>query len=101
MYAAGTPYKDRGQMLSFTKMAKGGVITEKIFGIGASTGQGYMFGEAGPETVTPGIGGTVNNGGGSTFNITINASNVGDIERQLKPAILKMLKESTARAGIV
>jgi hypothetical protein len=60
-----------------------------------------MFGEAGPETVTPGIGGTVNNRGGSTFNITINASNVGDIERQLKPAILKMLKESTARAGII
>ena len=101
MYRDGTPYKDRGQMLSFTKMAKGGVITEKIFGIGASTGQGYMFGEAGPETVTPGIGGTVNNGGGSTFNITINASNVGDIERQLKPAILRMLKESTARAGII
>jgi hypothetical protein len=35
------------------------------------------------------------------FNITINAQNVGDIERQLKPAILKMLKESTSRAGIV
>ena len=100
MYAAGTPYKDRGQMLSFTKMAKGGIIGEKIFGIGES-GRQYMFGEAGPETVTPGIGGTVNNGGGSTFNITINASNVGDIERQLKPAILRMLKESTARAGII
>jgi hypothetical protein len=101
MYASGTPYKDRGPMLSFTKMARGGIISEKIFGIGASTGKGYMFGEAGPETVTPGIGGTVNNRGGSTFNITINASNVGDIERQLKPAILKMLKESTARAGII
>ena len=100
MYRDGTPYKDRGQMLSFTKMAKGGIIGEKIFGIGES-GRQYMFGEAGPETVTPGIGGTVNNGGGSTFNITINASNVGDIERQLKPAILRMLKESTARAGII
>ena len=101
MYSAGTPYKDRGPMLSFTKMARGGIIGEKIFGIGES-GQQYMFGESGPETVTPGVGGTVNNrGGGSTFNITINASNVGDIERQLKPAILKMLKESTSRAGIV
>ena len=100
MYSAGTPYKDRGPMLSFTKMARGGIIGEKIFGIGES-GQQYMFGESGPETVTPGVGGTVNNRGGSTFNITINASNVGDIERQLKPAILKMLKESTARAGIV
>ena len=82
------------------RMARGGIIGEKIFGIGES-GQQYMFGESGPETVTPGVGGTVNNGGGSTFNITINASNTGDIERQLKPAILRMLKESTARAGIV
>ena len=93
-------YTDRGVVKSISKMARGGIIGEKIFGIGES-GQQYMFGESGPETVTPGVGGTVNNRGGSTFNITINASDVGDIERQLKPAILKMLKESTSRAGIV
>jgi hypothetical protein len=99
MRARGELYRGKS-ILSITKMAKGGIIGEKIFGIGES-GQQYMFGESGPETVTPGVGGTVNNGGGSTFNITINASNTGDIERQLKPAILRMLKESTARAGIV
>ena len=100
-YASG--HQVHGQtMLSFglTKMAKGGIIGEKIFGIGES-GRQYMFGEAGPETVTPGVGTTNNNGGATTFNITINAQGIGDIERQLKPAILKMLKESTSRAGIV
>jgi tape measure domain-containing protein len=33
--------------------AKGGVITEKIFGIGMSTGTAYTLGEKGPELVTP------------------------------------------------
>jgi len=88
-------------ILSFRKMASGGLITEPILGIGQNTGKGYMMGEAGPERITPGAGQAPNSGGGNTFNITINANNMGDIERQLKPAILKMLKESTSRAGIV
>jgi hypothetical protein len=99
LYAAGGQYKGKS-ILSITKMAKGGVINEPIFGIGQNTGQGYLMGESGPETITPGVG-TTNNGGATTFNITINAQGIGDIERQLKPAILRMLKESTARAGIV
>lgn len=44
-----------GSALSFLnplKMAKGGMITEPIFGIGAS-GRSYMMGEAGPEAVIP------------------------------------------------
>ena len=99
LYAKGGQYKGKS-ILSITKMAKGGVINEPIFGIGQNTGQGYLMGESGPETITPGVG-TTNNGGDTTFNITINAQGIGDIERQLKPAILRMLKESTARAGIV
>lgn len=87
-------------ILSIQKMAAGGLITEPIFGIGQNTGKGYLMGEAGPERITPGTG-PANGGAQPVFNITINAQNVGDIERQLKPVILKMLKESTSRAGIV
>jgi SLT domain-containing protein len=46
-----------GQMGSGHGYALGGVITEPIWGIGRS-GQRYTFGERGPETVTPGTGGT-------------------------------------------
>jgi len=98
MRAKGEQYRGKS-ILSIMKMAKGGIINEPIFGVGQNSGRGYLMGEKGPETVTPGVG--TSPGGGNTFNITINASNVGDIERQLKPAILKMLKESTSRAGIV
>lgn len=38
--------------------ARGGVITEPITGVGLRSGRRYMFGERGPETVTPGRGGT-------------------------------------------
>jgi hypothetical protein len=37
-------------------MANGGVIGEPVFGVGRS-GRSYSFGEQGPETVTPGVGG--------------------------------------------
>ncbi len=87
-------------ILSIQKMAAGGLITEPILGIGQNTGKGYLMGEAGPERITPGTG-PANGGAQPVFNITINATNIGDVERQLKPAILKMLKESTSRAGIV
>ena len=99
MRSKGKAYQGK-QILSIIKMAKGGIINEPIFGIGQNTGKGYLMGEKGPETVTPGAG-TSPVGTSPIFNITINASGIGDIERQLKPAILKMLKESTSRAGIV
>lgn len=82
------------------QFAKGGIINEPILGLGQRTGSTYLMGEKGPETVTPGVN-TSGSGGGNTFNITIHASNVGDVERQLKPTILRLLKESTSRAGIV
>ncbi len=34
----------------------GGIISEPIVGVGLRSGRGYTFGEAGPETVTPGAG---------------------------------------------
>lgn len=37
--------------------ANGGVIMEPVAGVGLRSGAGYMFGEKGPETVTPGLGG--------------------------------------------
>lgn len=49
-------------------MAGGGVISEPVLGIGANSHTGYLLGEAGPETVTPG-------GGGAT-NVTVNISAV-------------------------
>jgi len=93
-------YKEKYKGATLIKMAKGGIINEPILGLGQRTGNQYLMGENGPETITPGSNTSVANGG-NTFNITINASGVGDVERQLKPVILRMLKESTARAGIV
>lgn len=93
-------YYEKTKGAKLRKLARGGIINEPILGLGQRTGNQYLMGENGPETITPGANTSIANGG-STFNITINASGVGDIERQLKPAILRMLKESTARAGIV
>lgn len=45
-------------------MAGGGVIGEPVLGVGLRSGSSYSFGERGPETVTPGV-------GGNTFNITM------------------------------
>jgi hypothetical protein len=94
-------YKSRPNQVSLYKMARGGIINEPILGFGQETGRHYLMGEAGPETITPGANTKPGISGGNTFNITINAKDVGDIERQLKPTILRILKESTSRAGIV
>jgi hypothetical protein len=39
-------------------MANGGVIGEPVAGVGLNSGKSYSFGENGPETVTPGVGGS-------------------------------------------
>lgn len=36
----------------------GGVIGERVMGVGMSSGRSYQFGENGPETVVPGVGGS-------------------------------------------
>jgi hypothetical protein len=46
--------------------ANGGVINEPIWGVGKS-GRRYTFGERGPETVTPGVGGP----GGFQFTVNV------------------------------
>jgi hypothetical protein len=91
----------QGNILSIQKMAKGGILNEPVLGFGQKTGKGYLMGESGPEAVVPLNGKDGSSGGGNTFNITINASNIQDVERKLKPTILRILKESTSRAGIV
>jgi phage-related protein len=56
----------------------GGIINERIHGIGMSTGQSYVFGERGREIVLPEMGGRA--GGqalGATYNITIQAGVIG------------------------
>jgi SLT domain-containing protein len=71
--------------------AAGGVITEPIWGIGAS-GRSYSFGERGPETVTPGTG-----RGGVTYNVTINVppgANAAQIGRSYVHAIREYERSS-------
>jgi hypothetical protein len=48
-------------------MANGGVIGEPVFGVGLNSGDTYSFGERGPETVVPGVGGV----GGGNFTGTL------------------------------
>jgi hypothetical protein len=69
-------------------MANGGVIGEPVIGVGAS-GKSYSFGERGPETVTPGVG-----GGGVT--IVINNSVIAS-KRQAEDLLVEAYK--SAKAG--
>lgn len=79
--------------------AEGGHITEPIMGIGRS-GQQYLMGEAGNETVIPdkklgGIGGT---------NITINIQSMSGSQQDLnnlRQTILNVMQESNTRRGRV
>lgn len=81
--------------------ASGGIINEPIFGIGQNSGKSYSFGEAGPERVTPGVGNT-SSSGNNTFHITVNGvKNTDEFEKLMRPIMLRLLKESTSRAGIV
>jgi len=79
----------------------GGVITEPIFGVGKS-GRTYSFGETGPETVSPGISSYNGGGGGNTFVFNIQGvGNAREFEYEVKPVILKILKEEKSRRGIL
>ena len=74
--------------------AKGARITEPIAGVGRS-GQKYLFGEAGNETVVP----DDQLGGG---NITINIQNMSGSQQDLnnlRQVILDVVQESSARRG--
>ncbi len=81
----------------YSSAAKGGWITEPIFGVGQS-GQGYLMGEAGPEYITP-----ADQIGGIVANISINIDKIAhDIDlEQIKPIVERALLEVHSRRGII
>lgn len=48
---------------------KGGVIREPVVGVGTRSGRGYVMGENGPETITPGAHGPGRGGGGASITV--------------------------------
>jgi len=77
----------------------GGVIDERIYGIGERSGASYLFGEAGREYVVP------ENKAGGLGNISINiniakVSNDVDLQK-LKPIIERAILETHARRGLI
>ena len=80
----------------------GGMINEPIWGIGES-GQGYMFGEAGPERIIP-TGASTRDGGGVgpvTINVNVDSINSDVDLEKIKPVIERALQEVHARRGII
>jgi len=78
------------------KFAKGGILREPVFGVGAS-GQTYQFAERGPETISP-------TGGEGTTILTFNVYGMGDVhefESKVKPMVMRWLKESKSNRGIL
>lgn len=75
-------------------MAGGGVIGEPVIGTGLTSGKSYSFGERGPETVTPGVGGA----GGNTFNITVNVP-VGAHPAETGRQVVESIKAYEQRNG--
>jgi hypothetical protein len=80
----------------------GGMINEPIWGIGKS-GQSYMFGEAGPERITP-TGASTRSGDGIgdvTINVNVDSiNNDVDLEK-IKPIVERALLEVHSRRGII
>ena len=79
--------------------AGGGLINERIFGVGERTGNEYVFGEAGREFVVP------ESKSGGLGNVTINvnvAKMSSDVDLQkLKPIIERAILETHARRGLI
>jgi hypothetical protein len=81
--------------------ASGGIINEPVFGLGKS-GKSYQFGERGPETVTPSGNMSTVKQGDNHFHITLNGvRNATELEKELKPVILRIMQQSRARTGIL
>jgi len=88
--------------LNPNKKQHGGMINEPIWGIGAS-GQGYMFGEAGPERVIP-TGASSRMGGGIgdvTINVNVDSINSDVDLEKIKPVVERALLEVHSRRGII
>ena len=76
----------------------GGHITEPILGFGKS-GQKYIMGESGNETVVPD--GQLGQGGGITLNISVgNISSEGDM-RNFESRVMEVLENANSRRGRV
>jgi len=76
-------------------MANGGVIGEPVAGVGLRSGSSYSFGERGPETVTPGVG-----GGHRTYNINVTVpvgAHPAETGRQIVAAIQAFERGNGAR----
>lgn len=74
-------------------MAGGGVIREPVVGRGLRTGASYSFGERGPETVVPGVGGV----GDIHIHLppgSVIAGSVDELARKLRPALRLGLERS-------
>lgn len=75
--------------------ASGGLLSEPVRGVGLNSGQGYLFGESGPEWVIPqsrmGGGG---GGGAVTLNVNVVAgtSDPRGLAQQVSTEILQVLK---------
>ena len=77
----------------------GGVIDERIYGIGERSGASYLFGEAGREYVVP----ENKTSGLGNISININIAKVSnDVDLQkLKPIIERAILETHARRGLI
>ena len=82
---------------SYKGYATGGLLTEAIAGVGLTSGQHYMMGEAGPEMVVPlsqmGRGAH----GGQTFNIQVSVNAASSDPRQMAQQVASELVQQLKR----
>lgn len=86
-------------------MASGGLLTEPVFGIGAS-GRAYTFAEAGPERILS----NSDSFARPETNVVVNVINksstpvdahIGDTRRQLKSLVTEVILEDRRRGGVI
>tara|TARA_B110001454_G_scaffold8493_1_gene8043 strand:- start:322 stop:2253 length:1932 start_codon:yes stop_codon:yes gene_type:complete len=83
-------------------LAKGGMINERVDGIGRTTGKSYSIGEAGSEMVIPmsKMGSMMNGGSTTTVNINIDnmSGNANDLNK-LRSTILEVMQTVNVNRG--
>jgi len=77
--------------------ANGGLISEPVMGTGLRSGANYLFGERGPEWVTPVGRSVAGSAGGDVYQISVNGF-VGS-EDQLATKIQQMLRAKKKHQG--
>ncbi len=91
----GSPAAAWGHETAFNWYGKGGWIKEPIIGQGLRSGQGYAFGELGPEYVSPG--GQMSGGHVTNYTVNVTAaplSHPADVGREVVHAIRQYEKRS-------